>query len=156
MFCMCEWDSRNRINHWIKRGWPLRKSLTPGYRNILHPALVDRSNVILPSLLIKLGRMKQFVKALNKFPYMSAEKAREGVFVGPQIRNLTKATQFLSTMTNVEKKHGFVFFAGVVSKLFGNTKDSDYKTIVENMLACIEALGCRKSLKVHFLLAHLN
>ena len=40
---MCEWDSRNRSNHWIKR--KLRESLTPGCKNILHPALVDRSNV---------------------------------------------------------------------------------------------------------------
>ena len=61
---MCEWDSRERSNHWIKREWPLRESFTPGYRNILQPALVDRSNVILPPLHIKLGLMKQFVKAL--------------------------------------------------------------------------------------------
>ena len=48
---MCEWDSRDRSNHWIKRECPLRESLTPGYKNILHPALVDRSNVIhLPPL----------------------------------------------------------------------------------------------------------
>ena len=47
---MCEWDSRDRINPWIKRDWPLRESLTPGYRNILHPAFVARSKVILPIL----------------------------------------------------------------------------------------------------------
>ena len=46
--------------------WSLRKSLTPGCRNILHPALVDRSNVILPLLHIKLGLMKKFVNALKK------------------------------------------------------------------------------------------
>ena len=63
---LCEWDSRDGINRWIKRNWPIRESLTPIYRNILHPALVDRSNVILPPLHIKLGLMKQFVKALNK------------------------------------------------------------------------------------------
>ena len=62
--------------------------------------------------------MKQFVKALNKesayfkyiqqkFPYMSVKKVKEGVFVGLQIRKLTKDMQFLSTMTEVEKKHGF-------------------------------------------------
>ena len=98
---MCKWDSRDRSNHWIKRDWPLRESLTPGFRNILHPALVDRSNVILPSLQIKLGLMKQFVKALNKegayfkyiqekFSKLNAEKVKEGVFVGPQIRKFTK------------------------------------------------------------------
>ena len=58
-------------------------------------------------------------------------------------------------MTNVEKKAWF-FFAEVVSKFLGNTKDSDYQNIVENILACFEALGCRMSLKVHFLHAHVD
>ena len=98
---MCEWDSRDRSNHWIKREWPLRESLRPGCKNILHPAFVDRSNVILPPVHINLGVSKQFVKALNKegacfryiqdkFPNLSAEKVKQSVFVGPQIRTLTK------------------------------------------------------------------
>ena len=62
---MCEWDSRDRSNYWIKRDWPLRESLITGFRNILHPALGD-PNVILLPLHIKLGLIKQFVKALNK------------------------------------------------------------------------------------------
>ena len=162
---MCKWDSTDRINHWIKRDWPLRESFTPGYRNILHSAFVDRSNVILPPLHIKLGLMKQ-LKALNKegacFKYiqekflnMSAEKVRKSVFVGPQIRTLTKDALFLSTMTDVEKKARFSFIE-VVSKFLGNAKDSDYKTVVENVLDCFEALGCRMSLKVYFLHAHLD
>ena len=72
----------------------LREFLTPVHRNILHPALVDRSNVILPPLYIKLSLMKQFAKALDKegacfryiqekFPNLSSEKVEEGVFVGP-------------------------------------------------------------------------
>ena len=59
--------------------------------------------------------MKQFVKSLNKegacfkymqekFPNLSAEKVREGVFVGSEIRKVTKDPQFVSTMTDVEKK----------------------------------------------------
>ena len=142
---MCEWDSRDRSNHWIKREWPLRESLRPGCKNILHPALVDRSNVILPPLHINLGLSKQFVKALNKegacfryiqdkFPNLSAEKVKQSVFVGPQIRTLTKDPQFLSTMTDVEKKAWFSFVE-VVPKFLGNTKDPDYQNIVENMLA---------------------
>ena len=94
-------DSTDRSNNWIKRDWPLRGSLTPGFRNILHPAPVDRSNVILPPLHNKLGLMKQFVKALNKegacfkyiqekFPNLSAGKIKEGVFVGSHVRKLTK------------------------------------------------------------------
>ena len=62
--------------------------------------------------------MKQFVKFLNKegtcfkyiqekLPNLSAEKVKEGVFVGPQIRKLTKDPQFVSTMTDVEKSMAF-------------------------------------------------
>ena len=102
--------------------------------------------------------MKQFVKALNKefasfkyiqetFPYMSAEKVKEGVFVGTQIRKLTKNVQFLFTMTDVKKK-AWLSFAEVVLKFLGKTTGSDYKTIVENMLGCFEALRCHMSLKV--------
>ena len=47
---MCEWDCRDRSNHWSKSKWPSRDPLTPGYGNILQPALVDRSSVILPPL----------------------------------------------------------------------------------------------------------
>ena len=97
----------------------MRESFTPGYRNISHLALVDRSNVILPTVHIKIGLMKQFVKALNnenacfryireKFPDLYAEKVKEGVFVGRQIRKLTQYLKFLSTMTNVEKSMDFL------------------------------------------------
>ena len=47
-------------------------------------------------------------------------------------------------------------FEEVVSKFLGYTKDSDYKTIVENMLACFEVLECCKSLEVYFLHGHLD
>ena len=49
----CEWYSRNRAQHWIKKDWPKRASLTP-------------LKILLPPLHIKLGIMKQFVKALLK------------------------------------------------------------------------------------------
>ena len=45
-------------------------------------------------------------------------------FVGSQIRKLSKDAQFLSTMTDVEKKT-WLSFEEVVSKFLGNTKDSD-------------------------------
>ena len=101
---MCEWDSRDRINHWIKGDWPLRESLTPGFRNILHLALVDRSNVILPPIHIKVGLMKQFVNALNKdacfkyiqekFPYMSAEKIKTVYLLDLELENSSKTRNF--------------------------------------------------------------
>ena len=86
---------------------------------------------------------------------MSAEKVKECVFFGPQIKNLTYNAQFLFTMTDVKKK-ARLLFAEIVSKFLGNTKDCDYKTIVENMLTCIKAFGCCMSLKAYFSHAHLD
>ena len=59
--------------------------------------------------------MKQFTKALpkdgdcfqylaTKFPKVSYEKLKEGIFVGPQIRHLMKDNLFESTMNPVEKR----------------------------------------------------
>jgi len=42
---LCEWDSRDRKNHWIGRDWPARLSRTPGQKNISNPALVESSKV---------------------------------------------------------------------------------------------------------------
>ena len=63
---LCEWDSRDKANHWIKRDWPVRISRTPGHKNISKRAVVDTSKVILRSLHIILDLMKQYVKALDK------------------------------------------------------------------------------------------
>ena len=60
--------------------------------------------------------MEQYVKALNKqgacfqyiinkFPKLSSEKVKEGIFAGPQIRQFIKDEQFQTTMTDVEKVH---------------------------------------------------
>jgi hypothetical protein len=57
--------------------------------------------VYLPPLHIKLGLMKNFVKAIDhngqgflylqrKFPRNSDAKIKEGIFIGPQIRELMK------------------------------------------------------------------
>jgi hypothetical protein len=61
--------------------------------------------VYLPPLHIKLGFMKNFVKAMDhddqgflylqrKFPSTSDVKIKEGIFIGPQIRELMKDQDF--------------------------------------------------------------
>jgi len=58
--------------------------------------LVELSKILLPSMHLKLGQMKNFVKAMNqeeaaftdlrdKFPRLSETKLKEGIFIGPQI-----------------------------------------------------------------------
>ena len=93
---LCLWDSRARAEHWIKKDLPVRSELIPGSLNVLATPLVERSKIVFPSLHIKLGIMKQFVKALGKdgdcfkyicmkFPALTMEKLKAGIFDGPQI-----------------------------------------------------------------------
>jgi hypothetical protein len=65
-----------------------------GRQNVINEPLVARDRIILPPLHIKLGLMKQFVKASNKdgscieyimrkFPRVTMEKLKAGIFDGP-------------------------------------------------------------------------
>lgn len=163
---LCEWDSRARDQHWTKKIWPNRRHLEPGSKNIVRVSLVDPKKILLPPLHIKMGLMKQFVKALTKtescfqylctkFPHLSEAKLKEGVFVGPDIRKLMQDETYETMMTSKEK-NAWTAFKQVVLKFLGNEKDPDYKKIVNNMLKKFKELGCNMSLKVHFLHSHLN
>ena len=110
--------------------------------------------------------MKQSVKALskdgecikylcNKFSGLSEAKLKEGVFVRPDIRKLMKDETFETTMDQ-KQKEAWKAFKDVVKNFLGNKKDPDYQNIVRNMLNKYKKLGCRMSLKVHFLDSHLD
>lgn len=69
--------------------------MTVGKQNIINPPLVSSDKIILPPLHIKLGLMMQYVKALDntspffvylsrKFPGLSNEKLKAGIFDGPR------------------------------------------------------------------------
>jgi hypothetical protein len=90
----------------------------------------------------------------KKFPGLSDEKLKEGIFVGPDIRKLLSDDLFETTMKTVERE-AWNAFKEVIAKFLGNYKDPNYKQIVEKMLEKFIALGCA-SLKVHFLNAHLD
>lgn len=66
-FCcfLCLWDSRARDHHYSGRTWPAQDQHVIGEANIHNAALVEKSNIILPALHIKLGLMKNFVKTLS-------------------------------------------------------------------------------------------
>ena len=96
---LCEWDSRDNAHHYVKRLWPARKISEPGHKNVKRHSLVESSRNLLPPIHIKLGLMKNFVKAMDRngtallylrqtFPRHSDAKIREGVFTGPDIRSL--------------------------------------------------------------------
>lgn len=164
---ICKWDSRARELHYVKKNWELRIDFEPGRENVLNKNLVDPSKILLPPLHIKLGLMKQFVKALKKldseafkylflrFPKLSEAKVREGIFDGPQIRTLLKDQEFEKKMTG-EERSAWQSFREVVTKFLGNEKDPNYVNIVEKLLQNFQKLGCLMSLKVHYLHSHLD
>jgi hypothetical protein len=163
---LCEWDSRARGEHWTRREWPSRQELTVGSKNVIRKPLVSREKILLPPLHIKLGLMKQFVKALDKtgacfkhittvFPKVTSEKLTAGIFDGPQIRQLVKDNSFVLTMASVEKA-AWVSFVEVMENFLGNYKSDNYEQIVNNMLRNFEKLGCNMSVKVHFLHSHIS
>ena len=121
--------------------------------------LVDRKNITLPPLHIKLGLMKQFVKAFDCsgdcfgyicsiFPGLSYEKKKPGIFDGPQIRTVT-------TMTVVEAG-AWKAFSKVVHNFLGNKRADNYIELMEELLLSLQDLGCRMSIKVHNLHSHLS
>ena len=141
-------------------------TLKPGDPNILNKPLIDPKKVPLPPFHIKLGLMKQFVKALDregalfkylarKFSYLRDAKIKEGIFVGPQIRELMKTTEVGNVMTTVEKE-AWISFKKVVEGFLGNSKASNYKELIANMLEKYHNLGCYMSIKMHYLHSHLD
>ncbi|GBM29978.1 hypothetical protein AVEN_167451-1 [Araneus ventricosus] len=88
-FCfLCQWDNRGREKHYIKNVWLKRQFLIQGVKNEENEPLVKK--ILLPPLHIKLGLMKNFVKAIDcggsgfqyirlMFPKVSETKIKEGM-----------------------------------------------------------------------------
>ena len=83
--------------------------------SIEHTPLVDPGKIFLPPLHIKLGLAKNLVKATaksnssgfkyitRKFSNISDAKLKEGIFVGPQVKELMKDTDLEKTLTELER-----------------------------------------------------
>jgi hypothetical protein len=93
--------------------WSVRSETTPGQKNVAHPALLAKSKISLPPLNIKLGLLNRFLKAMDKdsegfshlrqkFPKRSEAKMKEGIFVGPQIKQLFEDRDFSKKLNVTE------------------------------------------------------
>ena len=80
--------------------------------------------------------MKNFVKALHKngaafqhlstvFPGLCSTKPKEGIFVGPQIREVLKDTDF-EELLNLKELRAWEAFRSICSSFLGNTRVPDY------------------------------
>src|SRR5688572_24087125 len=84
-----------------------------------------------------------------KFPRLSEAKIKDGVFVGPQIRQLFRDEMFDNLLQGDEKK-AWDAFRLVSTNFLGNIRVENYKELVEDMLSIYHKLGCNMSLKIHF------
>ena len=113
----------------------------------------------------KLGLMKNFVKAMNKeesaftclrekFPRLSETKLKEGIFIGPQIRDLIK-DEYFDKLLQGDEKAPWNSFKFVVKGVLGNRRAQNYEELVNTLLQHYQKSGCNISLKIHFLHSHL-
>ena len=108
------WDSHATDQHWVKRDLTEREDFAVGNKNIINERVVNWDCIILSSLHIKLGLIKQLVKTLDEdcdcfnyiaktFPGLSMEKLKAGIFDGPQIRKLMQNQIYTARMTVAER-----------------------------------------------------
>jgi hypothetical protein len=106
-----------------------------------------------------LGLAKNFFKALDtdgkafkylekKFPKVSEAKLREGVLVGPQIRQLTEDEGFERSMRRIERD-AWNAFKDVCSGFLGNNMAENYTELVHNLIKSYQKLEVHMSLKIH-------
>ena len=91
----------------------------------------------------------------NLFPKLSEAKVKGGIFIGPQVKLILKSDEFLETLSAVEKD-AWICFAAVVQGFLGNNKEDNYAEFVANLVNSYGNMGCRMSMKVHMLDAHLD
>ncbi|UYV67469.1 K02A2.6-like [Cordylochernes scorpioides] len=86
---------------------------------------------------------------------ISEAKIKEGIFVGPQIRELQQDGNFQNSLNEVEAA-AWNSFRNVCKNFLGSVKVENYRDIVNDLLLSYKALGCNMSLKIHFLHSHLD
>ena len=126
LYCcfLCYWDSRARNKHYTVKVWSKHDSIEPEQRNVAEDPLVNTKNDILPPLHIKLGIVMSFAKAIvrnangfgylkSKFSKHSEAKIKEGVFIGPQIRELMQDSEFEECLSS-EKRRAWLSVKNVI------------------------------------------
>jgi len=80
---------------------------------------------------------------------------KEGVFIGPQIRDIIK-DEFFDKALQGKEKAAWDSFKFVVKGFLGNRRAQNYEELVNNLLQSYQKLACNMSLKIHFLHSHLD
>jgi len=106
VFCLYHAQSKDK---YTCVEWDHRDTFTVGQNSLEYEPLISHENIILPSLHLKLGLFKQFIKYLKNesaiavvnelFPKTSEQKIRAGIFTGPQVDRVCNNEEFISLLT---------------------------------------------------------
>jgi len=105
--------------------------------------------------------IKIFVKAVDKeseefvslrptFPKISGVKTKEGIFVGPQTKQIFE-DQTLSTKLNFTERRAWKAFENFHRHFLGKERTENYSEIAQELISSCSAVGYNVSLKLHFL-----
>ena len=86
-----------------------------------------------------------FTHLWEKFPRLSEAKLTEGVFIGPQIRDIIK-DEYFDTLLQDDEKSAWDSFKFVVKGFLGNRRAQNYEELVNNFLQCYRKLDSYMSL----------
>ena len=160
---LCLWDSRDYKMHYRKHDWPKRTEDKLGAHSIHKPNLVEPRLIMMPSLHIKLGIFKQFIKTLKDgpalehlkimFPNLTVSKIEQGVFTGPQIHKVLDSPIFVRKLT---WNHAIAFdsMKKVFNGFLGLDRNPGAETDIALMIKNFERIKANMSLKMHMLHSH--
>ena len=162
---LCLWDNWADNQHYDRQEWLLRQGLKPGLQNIQSHPIIEQNKTLLPLSHIKLGVMKNFVKAmyregsefafLQKFPQINIEKLKAGIFDSPQIKELMKDPMF-DEAVGEDEQSTWQSLKSVDTNFRENHQSMEYEKETEELLKCFCQLRAGMSVKLHFLWLHLD
>ncbi|GBO10447.1 hypothetical protein AVEN_269252-1 [Araneus ventricosus] len=75
----------------------------------------------------------------TKFPHLSEAKIKEGIFVGPEIRQLFNDSTFMKHLNRKEKR-AWLAFKNMCMNFLGSKKSDDYVAHAEELLSAHKAV----------------
>ena len=168
--CLC--DSRAKDQHYVRQEWPLRQRSKLGSHSLIlslnpinycfHPYLSSLYMYCRSDL----GVMKNFVKEMDtkgcgfpffqeKFPCISMEKLKAGIFDAPLPRKLLKDPIFDEALSEAELP-SWQSPKSVVTNFLGKHRSAEYEKEIEELLKSFLNFRVRISIKLHFLQSHFD
>jgi len=137
---ICEWNSRARSLHYSRKDWLARKSLEPGIMNVENQPLVELIKFFVAIHVFQAWSDKKFCKGheprrsclyllTRNVSRLREAKLEEGIFIGPQIRDLIK-DEYFDRLLQGDENTVWERFKFVVIGFLENRRAQNYEDLV--------------------------